>query len=302
MKNDKFERALRLEEREKVRKRNLTDYFLDFSKYHRTWLQELADKYKAKGEFPMFPMVILPSYYKDSLDKEIAVFAALLINENGEFWRVQAFREMLGDNPWEWFQNREFVKLSLGSVLDKRTGGVENWKIARLFDRLWHHCHICNAEIEFVRPIGVEVELIEKAQMCSYFDVLTSMVEDCCVGQYFYKLRLLLMVLGTSGGFGLDIWKIPNNELLSPHAFGIRDFIKTWFPDYRRIGHVDDAVRLFGFERDCDFLYAFLAYKELQKTNPRVCGEYATTYLRWYDAGIKKAEYLWKGILPKIPF
>ena len=110
------------------------------------------------------------------------------------------------------------------------------------------------------------------------------------------------MVLGTSDGFGLDIWKIPNNELLCPNAFGIRDFIKTWFPDYRRIGHVDDAVRLFGFEKDCDFLYAFFAYKELQKTNPRVCGEYATTYLRWYDAGIKKAEYLWKGILPKIPF
>lgn len=56
------------------------------------------------------------------------------------------------------------------------------------------------------------------------------------------------------------------------------------------LGHVDDAISLFGLERNCDILYAFLAYKELQKINPRECSKYATTYLRWYENGIIKAE------------
>lgn len=309
MKKNRFVHALMLKEREEIRKRNTIDYFLNQSKHHRTWLIELAERYKESGVFPMFPMVILPSYYTDRLDKEIAAFAALFIDDGADFSRIQAFRELLGDSPWEWFQNRKFVKLSLGSLQDKRTGGVENWKIAKLMGKLWEGCHLFTYEIPvmksketFLLSIGEDVKRIVEEQRCSYFDALTYQLEDCCVGQYFYKLRLLLMVLGTGDGFGLSLWNIDDNDLKCPLAAGIRLFVRTWFPDYGRIGRIDDAIRLFGFERESDFFYAYLGYKELQKRNPKGCSFYATRYQSWYDLGSRMKKYRWVSIQPEIDF
>lgn len=314
MKKENFDHAFKLKEREEIRKRNIANYFLNQSKYHRPWMQELADRYKdgvrtGTVAAPLIPMAVLPSYYKGKTDREIAAFAALHIAADGDFERIQAFRELLGDSPLEWFQNRKFVKLSLGSLQDKRTGGVENWKIAKLMGKLWEGCHLFTYEIPvmksketFLLSIGEDVKRIVEEQRCSYFDALTYQLEDCCVGQYFYKLRLLLMVLGTGDGFGLNLWEIPKEQLQCPLADGLRDFIQTWFPDYRRFGGVDDAIRLFGFERECDFFYAWLGYKELQKRNPKECSLYATRYQTWYDLGSRMKKYRWNGIQPKIPF
>jgi len=294
------------QERENVRKKNIGDYFLKYSQAVRPWLKELAEKYKAKGEFPMMPMVVLPSYYTDARDKEIALFAALLIKEDAEFEQIREFRELIGDKPWEWFEKREFVRLGIGRVQDRRTGGVMNWKIAKLMDRLWDNCHILSGEIPtigwkktFIRPIGFEIDLIAKAQQCSYFDVLTYLVEDCCVGNYDYKLRLLLMIAAVSDGFGLGLWSVDQSELKSPLTTDLRTFLATFFSDYTKYGNSDDAIHLFGFERDCDFFYAYLAYKELQKRNPKVCSEFATTYLRWYGISARKKPYQFRAILPE---
>lgn len=309
MRKKKLERAIRLRERSQIRKKNLKDYFLNFSKEHLPWLHELAMKYKECGEFPMIPMVILSSYYDDTRDKEIAIFAGLLIKEDVEFGRIQEFREMLGKSPWEWFEKREFVKLSLGTVQNKRIGGVEGWKIARMFDKLWNECHIMTYEIPnagiketIVKSLGMMVDSIARVQQCSYFDVLTWILEDCGVGNYFYKLRLLLMVLGTSDGFGKGLWDVAPEELKCPIVIGMRDFVKMWFPDFSRAGDIDNAIRLFGFERECDFFYAWMGYKELQKRNPEGCSLYATRYTSWYECGSMMHKFFWKRIQPKIPF
>lgn len=297
--------------REKVRQKNVRDYFLQYSQAVRPWLKELAEKYKTKGEFPLMPIQILPSYYtdvRDSIqDKEIALFAALLIKEDAEFEQIREFRELIGDSPWEWFGKREFVRLGIGRVQDRRTGGVMNWKIAKLMDRLWDKCLIMSGEIPiigckkiFIRPIGFEIDLIAKAQQCSYFDVLTYLVEDCGVGDYFYKLRLLLMIAATYDGFGLGLWSVDQSELKCPLTTDLRTFLATFFPDYKRYGNSDDAIHLFGFERDCDFFYAYLAYKELQKRNPKVCSEFATTYLKWYEIAARKKPFQFREILPEI--
>ena len=309
MKRNRYDHAIRMKEREDVRKKNIAEYFINFSRHHRIWLQELADKYKEQGDFPMIPMVVLPSYYKGVQDKEIAAYAALLIKDGAEFGRVQEIREMLGKEPWAWFENREFVRLSIGGEQNKRTGGVENWKIARLMDKLWEGCHLFTYEIPimktkktFLLPIGEDVRRVIEEQRCSYFDALTCQLEDCCVGEYFYKLRLLMMVLGTGDGLGLGLWSIDSSELKCPICTGIRQFVRTWFPDFARAGSTDDAIRLFGFEKDCDFLYAWLGYKELQKSNPKGCSAYSTAYLRWYEGGVKKKPYEWREILPEICF
>lgn len=313
MKKENFDHAFKLKEREEIRKRNIANYFLNQSKYHRPWMQELADRYKdgvrtGTVAAPLIPMAVLPSYYTGKTDREIAAFAALHIAADGDFERIQAFRELLGDSPSKWFAKREFVRLSVGREQRKRTGGVENWKIARLFDKLWDESLRCayddddgNSVVE-LNQLSVTIGDIAKEQRCSYFDALTYLLEDCYVGQFFYKLRLLLLALGTGDGFGLNLWEIPKEQLQCPLADGLRDFIQTWFPDYRRIGSLDDAIRLFGLSGECDFFYAWLGYKELQKRNPKECSLYATRYQTWYDLGSRMKKYRWNGIQPKIPF
>ncbi len=310
MKARKLDRAVFLKELSELRKKNVGEYFENFTRHHRPWLHELAQRYKERGEFPVMPMTLLPSYYTNAQDKEIAVCAGLLLNDGDKtLEHVQAFRKMIGDSPWKWFETRSFVSLSLGKNQHKRFGGVDGWKIARLFDKLWNECHILTYEIpstdvkeSFVRPIGIQVELIAKAQQCSYFDVLTYMLEDCCVGNYFYKLRLFLQILVCSGGFSLGLWDNDPCGLKCPLTSDLRLFLQTWFPNYRTFGSVDDAIRLFGFERETDFFYAYLGYKELQKRNPMRCKLYATKYTDWYDGGIKKKPYQWREIIPEIPF
>lgn len=315
MKARKLERAVMLQEQSALRKKNVGEYFVNFTRHHRPWLHELAQKYKERGEFPLMAMVLLPSYYTDTRDKEIAVFAGLLISDvetNGRttFDKVSAFRKMLGESPWEWFVQRKFVSLSIGKNLHKRTGCVENWKIAKLMGRLWDNCHITDEDspaINFGIPtksIEDMVSVISKIQQCSYFDVLTYLLEDCSVGNYFYKLRLLQIVLCSGDGFGLSLWQYHNAQdtLRCPLTTEIRQFVETWFPNYRRYGSVDDAIRLFGFEVEADFFYAWLGYKELQKRNPRRCSLYATRYQSWYECGFKAKPNRWREIMPNIPF
>lgn len=299
MRKKDVERISRLEAKAEIRKKNVADYFVTLSRWHREWMQDLAERYKVRGEFPMLPMLILPSYYTDSRDKEIASFVSLYIQEDGEFSRIQSFLEVLGRSPWEWFKNRDFVRLSIGDMQYRRTGGVENWKIARLLDSLWKETF---ARKECPDGLFADIVQIASVQRCSYFDVLTYLVDGCGVGHYFYKLRLLLMVLGTSDGLGLGLWNVDSHNLMCPYATGIRQFVHTWFPDYGRIGTVDDAIKLFGFERDSDFFYAYLGYKELQKTAPKACGLYATRYNSWYSHGSSMKKYRWVGIQPEIPF
>lgn len=306
MKARKLERAVQLQELSELRKKNVGEYFVNFTRHHRPWLHELAQKYKERGEFPLMAMVILPSYYDDKKDKEIAVFAGLLISD-GEtighttFDKVAAFRKMLGDSPWEWFAERKFVVLSIGRNQNKRTGGIENWRIAKLFDFLWEES--CGNTATY-RTIAEVVDDIARAQRCSYFDVFTYLLENCSVGNYFYKLRLLQIVLCSGDGFGLSLWENHNAQdtLRCPLTTEIRQFVETWFPNYRRYGSVDDAIRLFGFEVEADFFYAWLGYKELQKRNPGGCRLYATKYTEWYEWGIRKKPYQWREVIPNIPF
>lgn len=293
-----------------VRKSVIKNYFLDRSRCHRQWLKELAERYKARGDFPIMPMVLLPSYYSEQSDMEIAAFAALLQNKcENTLDAVSELRNMLGKSPWEWFVQRKFVSLSLGANQDNYTGGIPNWKIAKLFGKLWDECHVLTYEIpnekvkeSVVRTIGEQVELLVSTKHWSYFDALTYLLEDCCIGWFVYKVRLLLQVLSCSDGFSLGLWSVEPSELKCPLTKDLLVFLETWFPDYYKYGSADDAIRLFGFDRDCDFFYAYLGYKELQKRNPRECSECATKYRNWYDNAYRKKPYQWREITVEIPF
>lgn len=307
-KKDDFEKALANREKYVLKKKNACNFWKIFSKHHISWMKELVSKYKEAGDFPLMPMTILPSYYTDIADREIAVFASLLIKDDGNFDRINAFRKTLTDHPFEWFKERGFVRLSLGSTQNKRTGGVENWKIAKLFDRLWEMCHVTTQTapngmtVSFVRSIGFQVELMVKAQHCSFFDMLTYILEDCFVGEYFYKIRLLLLVLGLSDGFSLGLWSIPQQDIKCPITREIKKFSKKWMPDYSTIGNFDEAVDMFQLGNHGDLFYAYLAWNELYKRNPKACERYLSIYNRWYMKKDVHVSYEWKRIQPEIKF
>lgn len=291
--------SMRITRMSAVRRKNVADYFLSTSRWHRAWLIELAGRYKAKGDFPLFAVSILPSYYEDVRDKEVAAFACLLINDSEKtFERVSVFRKMFGKSPWEWFEKRMFVGLSVGKRQNYRTAGILNRKIAELFGRLWDECH-AEEESSFVRPIGDTVIAIADERACSFYDALVYLLEGCFVGNYQYKLRLFLLILARSDGFSIGLWTIEPSELKCPVTRELRMFLETFFPDYRRYGDIDDAISLFGFDCDCDFFYAYLGYRELQRRNPSECGECATRYMSWYLCGTVMKPNKWRGIIPK---
>ena len=306
----KKEKERQKQERAEIRSRNIGKYFHNFAKHHLAWLHELTERYKTAGDFPMIPMAVLPSYYTDKKDKEIAAFVTLLLKDDAGFEQIQELHEMLGDSPWGWFRKREFVRLSVGRTQDLRTGGISNWKIANLFNRLWelvrnsaegHFLYHERIPEEYM-PVLTIVDRTSRETRCDYFYGLTYLVEGCCVGDYFYKLRLLLLVLGTSDGFGIGLWYIDPLEIKSPLTSDLRTFVSTWFPDHRRYGSLDGAIHLFGFERDCDFFYCLLAYIELQRRNPKECSRYATAYHRWYNDCTRMKPHKWREIQPEIPF
>ena len=304
---EKLERAFRLQEEAAVRKKNVGEYFVRFSgRFLLPWLHRLADGYKERRTVPAHPLALLPLHYASREDREVAAFAALLLPTTDKMFEyIEEFRMMMGESPWRWFESRGFIVGSLGDDQNRRTGGIENWRIARLMDRMWSSCSFSarapiGKDVDFVRPIGDVVCQRAKAQLCSRFDVLATMLQDCFVGEYFFKLRLLLMVLSCDDGFSLGLWDEDPQGVKCPISRDVSQFLRTWFPDRRRYGSEDEAIRLFGFERDCDFFYAYLAYEELQKRSPLECSRLATCYLRWYDGDIRKKPFVWQSLLPEV--
>lgn len=289
-------------ERERLRRKNIADYFLRFSEPHREWLHQLADAYKKRGVYPMLPVSTLPLFYENRNDREIAAFAGLLLKVNCCYDQIEAFHEMLGDHPWEWFDRRDFTALSLGDAQNSRTGGILNWRIANFFEGLYFrsHSHDDNGRA-FRKTLGLLAEELVSSGDYSWSDALLYLLTFCRYpNEDDFKIRLLLQVLGSSDGMGLGLWSVDPAVLKCPLIRGMREFVQTWFPDYKRYGDLDDAIGLFGFEKECDFFYAYLGYRQLQKKNPKKCHVYATRYIEWYNNGMRKRPYLWREVQPKI--
>lgn len=117
---EEHENKERLRDVEKIRKKVISDFFVDFTKFFRPWLHELTKQYKEKGCFPVMACWLLPSYYQDPKDIKIAAFVSMLIRDGDKMMeRVDAFRCLMGESPWEWFRCRVFVSLSIGKVGDE---------------------------------------------------------------------------------------------------------------------------------------------------------------------------------------
>lgn len=288
-----------------ARKAYIARFFTYFTRHHRPWLNELLAKYKERGDFPIYPMSVLPSYYEDLRDKEVALFAAFIMPLKSGFDKINQMRELIGDHPWEWFKNREFVALGVGRMQNKSTAGVSNAKIATLMNGLWGKCHIVSVptndgDVHLFKSIGEIVGITARSFHLPYLEALEKVLDESNVRTHRYKLRYLLLVSATSDAIGQGMWDIDPSEVKSPRTLELKAYIDTFFPDHKKYGSLDDAIRLFGFERDCDFFYCFLAYKELQKRNPKGCRLYSTKYQKWYGLGSDIRRCKWRRVQPEI--
>lgn len=289
MKEVRNNQGLKQQERE-VRKKNTRNFWMAFTKFFRPWLHELTRRYKEKGEFPVMACWLLPSYYTDDKDIEIAAYASLLIRDSErQMEYIGDFRAMFGDSPWRFFRDRAFVSLGIGRSMLERTGGVSNAKVAEYFSMLYDNWRVR------------EDNLLQ--MMTDFFGEDRGLI----------KARLLRLVLVASDGFSLGLWSVTPPDLKCPPTDDVKAFLREFVPEYGVRGRggglftFDEAVSLFGFERDCDFFYAVLAYKELQRRNPKGCSRLVTVYQKRYKEGNLVESRYWlpdkpEGILFDVEF
>lgn len=290
-----------------ARKKNVTDYFQNFSTVHRGWMQELADRVKARGEFGIHPF-ILADYYQKPKDKELALMASLVVTGNDNvLMQVEHLKELLTDDPTSWYNERGFVSLGHNKCRNKFVAGSKQpmWKLVNVMARVWdiEHPTVAGHSPTIYKPVtDFESEVLQtmRATRTNVWGALTFFLTDVGVGQFYWTLNFLALRLFRRDGLGMGLWGRGDEELLCPWNSDMTFFLKTWFPDFRRVGTPEFCVKKFELRDDLDFFYAWLGYKELQKRNPKACSEYATCYQRWYDGGIVKKPYQWKVIVPEI--
>ena len=282
-----------------IRQRVIVERFREASRRQMEWLKEIAVRYLDYSVWPASPMLILPSYYSEARDKEVALFVATLMPESGDIMtNISEMRAVMGEHPWIWFAERGFVTMSLGTVMKNRTGGVTNWKIAALLHRLW--CE--NPPDSFVGTVHRIAAKKLGDSDTPFLAALYELYNGLDIDSLNYRIRLLFMILVTSDGFGLGLWPDDTDEVRCPLTDDSRRFLETWFPDAKRYGSYDKCVHEFGFDKDHFFWYAYLGFRALEKVEPDKCAYLTKRYQRWYKNDVRVERRYWIALLPDIHF
>lgn len=278
--------------RKDFKRRMVGEYFTTITKHHRRWMRELVAEYKAHGSFPIMT-TLLGDYYRGKKDKEIALFATLLMSDEKKVYeQIQDMRRLITEHPRDWLKERGFVDLSIGDRQNKRLVGnyrCEYWKLARLMNILY--------EALYGDYAGKSLE-----DSFSNGSIFVSELYDSELEIEEVRLRLLSLVLKTPDGLGRGLWCKYPSEVKCPVTVEIRKFLRLWFPNYQVYGSEDDAIKLFGLDRESDFFYAWLAWKELEKKEPLQCERYVLRYAKWYKNFCDMRKQKWDMVLPKIDF
>lgn len=276
------------------RKYRQTKYFKRFSKYHIPWMQELIAAYKERGQFPLFPTFIA-NYYEDKQDKELAIIATMCLNWNRDVLsQIQRLRELMGEHPHEWFRNRGFVVLSIAKnqeTMLMEDSGSKYWKVAKFFSELYDKCRDKTLRKVFANP-GSFMRYIQSSEFG--------------LGSNVYKASVIELVLRASDGFSFGLWPTTPSRIKTPVKSKIKTFLGVWFPDYAKGSwDFEEAVSIFGLEKNYDFFYFYLAWEELKNSNKDECVLYSTRYVYRYKNGIFLPPSSWigsHGQMPEIKF
>lgn len=300
---ERLEKALKKTERAEIRRKNAINFFKTYGKHHIAWMKELVQKYKERGEFPFFP-TILADYYTNKRDKEVALLMSACIKWDSEtvFKQVRSMKNILGDSPYLWLRNQEYKALGLPRNQETKVEGYRRahyWKVSQYAHRIYELCDDTEGFVPFEEVFNILNLPSFIDRLCSEFDF----------GEQGYRGRMIDMALRTKDGVGKGLWSIPDGyKVLCPISPEMSKFAQIWLPEYKKQKKAayyltyDEAISLYEFDNETDFLYAYFGWKELCKTNPTACGLYAAKYPAWYKIGAIKFPCEWREIQPEIVF
>ena len=287
----KLEDAMRKAESKMIAIARRREYFPKFASKHNAFLAGIVSWYKRNELVPNHPVFSLPMYYEDSRDKEIAAVSASLLAFGANY---DELHHLIGEHPWKWFVERNFVLLSLGSEQDKSTSGCANWRLSSLMDNF--------------------LKIVKKYDSESIMDAISKdawnrgvTIEGSVLRRYKDEgsesgrcsARLLMLAMSDHDILGQGLWNF-KEPLNCPFNEEIENYLRMWIPDVSNYGTVDDCVPLFGLDAG-DFLLSYFGYFELGRIMPRDLRRYATRFGKWYKDGNLIEGYRWKRVLPKIP-
>lgn len=274
------------------RKEAIQRHFLEWTVFHVQWLRELKDKWVERGVFGSDP-TILADYYEDKRDIEVALLASLLIAAGEQYYdRVQSYRKVMGDHPWEWFKSRGFA--TVGDAV----WVYEANRIFVFFNELWENC------FKYGNYSSIEhcITAMHDKMEVSYLEAVRMSVGDLGRSVSLTRMAWVLLVLSDAETFGRGIWNITRKDVAFPIVNNFKMFLRTWMPDFQKLGKdFTDYPALFGMD-SVDFYLSFLAYEDLSRYRPMECSRYSTWYNSTYQNGTYHRPYKWLSMLPKIIF
>ena len=287
----------KLAEREAVRRKVVSDKFMTMaSEVLIPWLHKIAYNYKSRNGTHMNGMSLLPQYYNDVRDKEIAALVGILVTDKDVVGQVLALKNLLGESPWDWFRNRGFVEYGTGLAMKKKIYGMKGPKyisVSTLSSALY------DASEEYFQisrdGSGMMNFFLSESRGTTLHSVLSRLF-SCIPSIDENKLRWLRIALEDY------VWG--DSELLAgwdrrcPITKEVTECIRIMFPENYDYGPWDDCIRLFGFDDESDFFYACKAFKELSKTNPLGYRKMSCLIPRWYWKGDRVFPVLWKRRFP----
>ena len=276
---------------EMLASRYTSDWFLQFSMFHREWISRLTERYMAKGEYPVYPANFLASLYKYKKDKEIAVLASLAAG-HGDVDSMLELKAAISDTPADWFRQRGFVLLSEGDRQYVKFCGTSSWCLSRFFDTLYGIAEgrpLCEALAEEAIRRQVTVESL-LAEVCRDSGILRPSN---------FNIRLALIVLSAYDGLGQAIWGWYPFDLECPLSDDVRTYLGYFWPDWQPHGLIDDCIAMFGMGAT-GFFYSWLAWCDFEESHKDECRRYVKLYGQWYRRFYKRERCRWATILPDI--
>lgn len=290
------EKALLLE----IKRKNSITFITEFQRDHRGWMQRLANAYKERGRFGIH-LFSIADHYSDMEDKEVALFASLMLAENDSLLlQQQELYNIIGDSPYKNFLcNRRFVELSRGDSQKK------------LIPKSWTQYHEISNIFSIIYDICAEFGCME-AYIHDYlrnhpytdpFMALADTFKYAKVTKRKYKLNLLLLILAGTDGMGMGKWHFDGYKLLCPEGKEIIEFLELWFPDFWECGLTfDKAVEAMGLQEPTDLYYAYRGFEALKKVNAVEVRQYCRRYSKHYNDRKSSRLYDLKNMQPKIFF
>lgn len=271
---EKIRRAIEKREKTEITKRNLAEYYKEFTRWHRPWMRELLDRYMTEGDFGIHPLLIAARYEKP-MDIEVALTASLLVKSTDVAKILEYTKkvsEVITDTPYVWLSSRSYVHLFDPKMRDEiMFGNVRYGKLAVLMNNLYEIYSEHGSLENFVKWNGAKE--IPAEALASQLQYWHGGKERVKIGDLTYPVTLMLAYLSRRDGIGMGIWSEPV-ENLHPMDCRTISFVDTFFYKRCRYFTLSEKTELMGFIDGMELFYAALAYQTLRERKPEECNRY----------------------------